>query len=173
MGVLSRKQLWEGRRGGQGIRDAKNMYKRHSLHCSPILSAHLFPSPHVLLYLSSSPLMTSCLLVSFLLRLDRASGGASSLQLGGSCSNSRRRGSISSSCGEGLVGEWPGTSGTKIDPSRLRDEASWRMINLERLLQRNSSKAQVAIKWYWRLLAVEQQLLWTAGCISKWTLGMS
>lgn len=69
---------------------------------------------------SSVPLMTSCLLVSFLLRPDRASGEASSLQLGGSCSNSRKRGSISSSCGEGLVGEWLWPSGTKTGPSKLK-----------------------------------------------------
>lgn len=66
-----------------------------------------------------SPLMTSCLLVSFLLRLDSASWEAWSLQLGGSCSNSRRRGSISSMCGEGLVGEAQGPSATKTGPSLL------------------------------------------------------
>lgn len=79
----------------------------------------------------SSPLMTSCLLVSFLLRLDRASGEASSRQLGGSCSNSRRRGSTSSTCGDGLVGEWPGPSGGTSGPSTLTNAASERSISLD------------------------------------------
>lgn len=75
---------------------------------------------HTHLFLFSSPLMTSCLLISFLLRVARASGEASSLQLAGSCSNSRRRGSTSSSCGDGLVGEWAGPSTTRSGPSTLK-----------------------------------------------------
>lgn len=93
-----------------------------------------------------SPLMTSCLLVSFLLRLDRLSEEANSLQLGGSCSNSRRRGSISSSCGEGLVGEWPGPSGNKTGPSELKNERSGRAINLDWLLWHNLSMTHDVIQ---------------------------
>lgn len=132
--------------GGKGIRhrirdDARKIFKGYSLHYTSVsFSSCAASSPF------SSPLMTSCLLVSFLLRLDRASGEASSLQLGGSCSNSRRRGSISSSCGEGLVGECPGPSATKPGTSKLRDRKSGRMTDLDYLLQCNSSMTQVAIK---------------------------
>lgn len=121
MGMFCCKQLWEGKESGNSMSKDLAAYTANL-----ILSAHLLSSS-----LLSSPLMTSCLLVSFLERLDRASGEASSLQLGGSCSNSRRRGSISSICGEGLVGEWPGPSGTKTGPSKLKDEGSSRRISLD------------------------------------------
>lgn len=153
MGMLSCKQLWEGRGSRHGIRDAKTSSKEGL----PILQLYFICTSVSFLScaassLFSSPLMTSCLLVSFLLRLDRASGGASSLQLGGSCSNSRKRGSISSSCGEGLVGEWPGPSGSETGPSKLRKEGKWRIFvcdwfRLVTTAQRNSSMTQVAIKW--------------------------
>lgn len=91
--------------------------------CSFTVTRSLFPL--------SSPLMTSCLLVSFLLRLASASWGAISLQFGGSTSNSSRRGSISSSWGEGLVGEGPGPSEPETAPSKLRNK-KWHpdLINL-------------------------------------------
>lgn len=105
VGVLSCKQLWEWTGNRKWCR---------TLGCQCSLLTVRWVD------LFSVPFMTSCLFVSFLLRPDRASGEASSLQLGGSCSNSRRRGSISSSCGEGLVGEWLWPSGTKTGPSKLK-----------------------------------------------------
>lgn len=105
VGMLSCKQLWEGTGN-------RKCCKTLGCRCSLLTVCWVD--------LSSIPLMTSCLFVSVLLRLDRASGEASSLQLGGSCSNSRSRGSISSSCGEGLVGEWLWPSGNKTGPSKLK-----------------------------------------------------
>lgn len=88
------------------------------------LSERLFNDSHEEHFFStSSPLMTSCLLVSFFPRRPSASGGAISLQLGGSASNSSRRGSISSSWGEGLVGEGPGPSEPETAPSKLRSKS--------------------------------------------------
>lgn len=108
---------------GEWIDMKWELIQKYKLYCSLILST-LSTSTFYIFLLFILPLMTSCLFVSFLVRLNKASGEASSLQLVGSCSNSSRRGSISSVCGEGLVGEWPGPSGTKTVPSKLGNEES-------------------------------------------------
>lgn len=133
--------------------------------CCKTLGCQCSPQNLCWVDLSFVPLITSCRFVSFLLRIDRASGKACSLQLGGSCSNSRKRGSISSSCGEGLVGEWLRPSGAKTGPSKLKSiewgKNSFRWIISDKITTkwlRGNYNCELHYSWFWTPICSERVL---------------